>query len=234
MSSHDSKTGVSQAAAPVIGEPADVLPLSDKLRAKWCRPLQQVEAYWDAMRGGRNVPPRSEIDPRGIETALEFAFIAEQVAPTHARLRLGGTHLCNLMGMEVRGMPLSAMIVPVSRERLAHALSQVFEAPARAELSLIAEKRLGKPELTGRLLLLPLMDDFGDVNRALGCFVTDGPVGRAPRRFEVVKSDISALSGRAVQPPRSIVRQPVPGFAEAQSGLVRDKTPYLRVVKSDS
>lgn len=233
MSSRDSKPGVSQALPPEQGGPADVLPLSDRLRARWCRPLQQVEAYWDAMRGGRNVPPRSEIDPRGIETALEFAFIAEQVAPTHARLRIGGTHLCDLMGMEVRGMPLSAMIVPLSRERLAHALSQVFEAPARAELSLIAEKRLGKPELSGRLLLLPLMDDFGDVNRALGCFVTDGPVGRAPRRFEVVRADVSALASPTMPVPKPVAQTRVPGFAEPQARLAPGKPPYLRVIESD-
>lgn len=226
MSSHDSHPGVPFGASQGSGGAADVLPLNEKLRASWCRPLQQVEAYWEAMRAGRNVPPRSEIDPRGIEHALEFAFIAEQVAPTHARLRLGGTHLCDLMGMEVRGMPLSAMIVPVSRERLAHALTQVFAAPSRAELSLIAEKRLGKPELAGRLLLLPLVDDFGDVNRALGCFVTDGPVGRAPRRFEIVRSDVVPLGGG--------LAAPVPQQRPNRNGLSASRVPYLKVVQSDS
>ncbi|WP_417525718.1 PAS domain-containing protein [Marinovum sp.] len=226
MSSRDSHPGVPFDASQGSGGAADVLPLNEKLRASWCRPLQQVEAYWEAMRGGRNVPPRSEIDPRGIEHALEFAFIAEQVAPTHARLRLGGTHLCDLMGMEVRGMPLSAMIVPVSRERLSHALAQVFAAPARAELSLIAEKRLGKPELCGRLLLLPLVDDFGDVNRALGCFVTDGPVGRAPRRFEIVRSDVMPLGGG--------LAAPVPQRVPPRKGGSASRVPYLTVVKSDS
>ena len=230
MSSGDRKPGVTLGAFRDLGGPADILPLADKLRAKWCRPLQQVEAYWEAMRGGRTVPPRSEIDPRGIETALEFAFIAEQVAPTHARLRIGGTHLCDLMGMEVRGMPLSAMIVPVSRARLAPALEEVFATPARAELSLIAEKRLGKPALSGRLLLLPLADDFGDVNRALGCFVPGGPIGRAPRRFEIVQADISALADRPRQPTQP---QPVAGFGDPRAGFRPHKVPHLRVVKSD-
>ena len=32
--------------------------------------LSQVEAYWEALRGTRLMPRRSEIDPRGIEQAL--------------------------------------------------------------------------------------------------------------------------------------------------------------------
>ena len=33
--------------------------------------MAQVEAYWHALRGNRQMPKRSEIDPRGIEDALE-------------------------------------------------------------------------------------------------------------------------------------------------------------------
>ncbi|TNF19952.1 MAG: PAS domain-containing protein [Rhodobacteraceae bacterium] len=233
MSPRDNKTGVSQDTGHAKGA-ADVVPLSEKLRAKWGQPLQQVEAYWQAMRAGRNVPARSEIDPRGIESALEYAFIAERIAPTHARIRIGGTHLCDLMGMEVRGMPLSALLVPVSRERLATCLREAFDSPARVELTLQAEKRLGRPGLSGRMLLLPLTDDFGDVSRVLGCLVSDGPIGRAPRRFEVVQADVSPMRA----PPRVTVPQPAPprqaaGFAEPQAGFRPGPVPYLRLIKTD-
>ena len=63
MSSGDRKPGVTLGAFRDLGGPADILPLADKLRAKWCRPLQQVEAYWEAMRGGRTVPPRCCASP---------------------------------------------------------------------------------------------------------------------------------------------------------------------------
>lgn len=231
MSPRDNKTGVSQDTGK---DTAHVVPLSGKLRAKWGQPLQQVEAYWQAMRGTRNVPARSEIDPRGIESALEYAFIAERIAPTHARIRIGGTHLCDLMGMEVRGMPLSAMLVPVSRDRLARSLRETFDAPARVELTLRAEKRLGRPELMGRMLLLPLTDDFGDVSRVLGCLVSDGPIGRAPRRFEIVQADVTLMRA----PPRVSLPQQAPprqtsGFAEPQTRFSDTPVPYLRLVETE-
>ena len=36
--------------------------------------LSQVEAYWEGLRGTRTAPLRSEVDPRGIDRALENAF----------------------------------------------------------------------------------------------------------------------------------------------------------------
>ncbi|MCB2111761.1 MAG: PAS domain-containing protein, partial [Rhodobacteraceae bacterium] len=65
--------------------------------------ISVVRAYWEALRAGREVPYRSEIDPRGIESALEHTFVLERIAPRIARFRLAGVHLCDLMGMEVRG-----------------------------------------------------------------------------------------------------------------------------------
>jgi hypothetical protein len=41
--------------------------------------------------------------------------------------------------------------------------------------------------------MLPLRSDLGDVSRALGCLVTHGPVGRSPRRFEIMNCRVSAL-----------------------------------------
>lgn len=74
--------------------------------------MAQIEAYWEALRGSRLMPKRSEIDPRGIETALEYTFVLERIAIGMARLRIEGSHLNNLMGMEVRGMPLTSFITP--------------------------------------------------------------------------------------------------------------------------
>ncbi len=62
------------------------------------RALSQVEAYWEGLRQGRDVPMRSDIDPRGIEDALEYAFILERIAPGLARLRVAGSHLSDVMG----------------------------------------------------------------------------------------------------------------------------------------
>ena len=88
--------------------------------------VDEVRTYWEALRAGRPVPLRSEVDPRGIEGALDCSFILERMAPRVARFRVAGGHLNDLMGMEVRGMPLTAMFSPASRGEVGAILADVF------------------------------------------------------------------------------------------------------------
>lgn len=158
------------------------------------RVVAQMRAYWEGLRRGRDVPSRSEIDPRGLEAALEYAFILERVAPGMGRFRLAGMHLNDLMGMEVRGMPLTAMFTPEGRKRVADATEAVFSGPAVAELVLTAEAGIGKPPMTARLILLPMKSDMGDVTRILGCLVAEGQgIGRTPRRFIVDAAHVEQI-----------------------------------------
>ena len=192
--------------------------------------LRAFQRYWQSMRKGHDVPRRTDIDPRGIEAVLEHALIAEKIAPGLARLRIAGTHLTDLVGMEVRGMPLSTFIAPDHRPLLQDALTELFERPAMVELDLQAPGRMGAPEMTGRLLLLPLRSDLGDISRALGCFVTQGAIGRTPRRFRILNRKFTPVA-----PASEAARSP--GFAEPEPAFERAGTqnpferPYLRVVK---
>jgi len=155
--------------------------------------IREVEGYWQALREGRLVPRRSEIDPRGIERSLEYAFVLERIAPGIARLRIAGSHLSDLMGMEVRGMPVSAFFAPADRNRFGDVLEQVFDSPATAEISLQAERGIGKPAIEARMILLPLKSDLGDITRAIGCLSTNGAIGRAPRRFAIEEARVTPL-----------------------------------------
>ncbi len=210
--------------------------------------IAQVEAYWEALRGSRLLPKRSDIDPRGIEKALENAFILERIAPGIARLRVAGSHLNDLMGMEVRGMPLTAFFTPEARADVADMLEVVFQTPAITTLQITATPAPGRPALEGRLVLLPLKSDLGDVSRVLGCLVVPGDVGLAPRRFDVAHKEVLQIV--AGQPPMPKTDKPAgpslprvepahqpSGMAEnmrpfaGKSGKARP--PYLRLVKSD-
>ncbi|WP_300030222.1 PAS domain-containing protein [uncultured Roseobacter sp.] len=221
-------------------------------------PLAQVEAYWEALRGTRLMPNRAEIDPRGIEQALEYSFIVERIAPGIARLRIAGSHLSDLMGMEVRGMPLTSFITPGSRRQVSDTLEEVFETPAACTLHLHAEEAAGMPALDARMLLLPLKSDLGDVSRLLGVLIAVGDKGRSPRRFDVVRNSlrpiISETATAVIRPtpveadqtkPKSVPvlptaperpREPA-GFAEPRASFKsetpRKDAPYLRLVKSD-
>jgi hypothetical protein len=207
--------------------------------------ISLVEAYWHAIRNNRAVPLRTDIDPRGLSNALEFAFILERVAPGVARFRLAGAHLTDLIGMEVRGMPLSALFLPDTRARLGEVLESVFADPRLVTLTLSAEKGVGRGELEAKILLTPLKSDLGDVNRILGCFQSNGDIGRQPRRFgidevvgrRILKDDDQTLNRSRLGAPaavREMAKQPgagksraptrtPPGYAEARKATEAKK-----------
>lgn len=197
-------------------------------------------AYWQRMRRGPDVPRRSDIDPRGIEPLLSNAFIAERIAPGLARMRIAGSHLTDLMGMEVRGMPVSAFITPAHRDALSHHLVQLFDQPAMLRLSLASQEG---PALTGEMLILPLRSDLGDISRALGCLVTEGNVGRGPRRLDITDARVTSLErastvidpsmvkADACAPRIASVRNRDETTADASAPQRKGERPYLRLIK---
>ena len=204
--------------------------------------IAQVEAYWHGLRESRALPLRSDIDPRGIRRALEYTFILEKIAPGLGRFRLAGQHLNELMGMEVRGMPLTSLFEPEARRDVTDHLTRVFEAPEGVVMQLGSTRSIGRPALFGELLLLPLKSDLGDVSRALGCLVTKGDVGRAPRRFSVNHVRVTPLitqpetTTEVVEPPRPKRREV--NYAETREPYTPPRPPVrgrpkLRLVKSD-
>lgn len=161
--------------------------------------LEQVLTYWsDLARSEGQVPPRRQVEPRALSGALPMVFILESVAPGVARFRVAGSQICDLMGMEVRGMPLISIFAPKSRDAISGALQTVLGRLAQAQLTLAGESGFGRPPLEARMLLLPLMDDFGKPTRALGALEAKGKIGRTPRRFEVTAEKIALLRQTAL------------------------------------
>lgn len=183
-------------------------------------------AHWEALRGGALAPARTALDPRAIASALEFVFVAELVAPTVARLRLSGQRLFDLLGMEPRGMPLSVFLAHDARDALDDALRQVAHG-ARVSLPLRGARSLGRPGINARMVLLPLTDGKGQINRVLGVLEYHGQVGRTPRvlsmaaGIELVASDIAASV--PLSSPTERVR--------AALGPSRPERPQLRVIQ---
>ncbi|EPX79053.1 PAS domain-containing protein [Litoreibacter arenae] len=206
--------------------------------------LSEMRSYWESLRGGRLVPLRSEIDPREITGALEYGFILERLQPGAIRFRLAGMHLNDLMGMEVRGMPLRSFISPSSRARFSAMLERVFTQPEIHEYIMISEDTNGSL-LRARLLILPLKSDGGKVDRAIGCFTTEGVVGLAPRRFRVQETRVTSLINgeqtREVSPEEQHVKDTplASGFGETQQPFTAqagcpEGGPHLRLVVSDT
>jgi len=152
--------------------------------------LAELERYWRDLRGARRLPVRSEVDPARIDAVLPYAFVIERVAQGIARLRVTGQKLNASLGMDARGMPLSSFFTPAARPLLAAHLETVFDGPALVDLPLTSARGLGRPLLTGRLMILPLLGSDGTVSRALGALLTDGMIGRAPRRFDIAPGEV--------------------------------------------
>lgn len=190
--------------------------------------IQAVRGYWEALRMGGVLPRRDQIDPRGIAQSLENVFLIERIAPGLARFRLAGMHVNEIMGLDVRGMPLTALFDPAARTRITEALEPVFAGPSLLEGWLEAERGIGKPALEARMILLPLVGSAGEPSLALGCLASVGSVGRMPRRF--------AIAGLVREPLGAPVAA-VPDYSFAKSAVTyfppppRGK-PNLRLVHS--
>ncbi|TCO69739.1 PAS domain-containing protein [Rhodovulum euryhalinum] len=177
-------------------------------------PLDAIEAYWREQLESRGVAPsRAELDPRGFSKALTNCFIAEAITPRHLRLRLTGQHLSEVMGMDMRGMPLSALILPDSRPHLEQLIAEALAGPARpTRINIFAPPRFGQPALYGGMVLLPLRNEPGAPQRMLGAFATVGKQGRAPRRFRILGA--GAENRPAIAPGRPVLQVIEGGLSE--------------------
>ena len=63
----------------------------------------EIYAYWDELRGHRDVPTRSQIEPAHIRNILADLFILEKTPHGDIRFRLAGTRVCALFARELRG-----------------------------------------------------------------------------------------------------------------------------------
>lgn len=147
--------------------------------------LSELEQYWSALPRTRGVPMRKDVDPSKMDGLLEDCFILERVALGVARIRVAGRNVTKLLGIEPRGLPLTAAFLPKSRAAMGQHLEAAFTSPGLVELSLISPRAVGQPTLQGKILMLPLRDDHGRVSRMLGVLVMSGRLGNGGRRFEI-------------------------------------------------
>ncbi|WP_296419183.1 PAS domain-containing protein [Pseudooctadecabacter sp.] len=183
--------------------------------------LNELERYWTSLPRRLGVPSRADLDPVAMGRQLEDSFILERVAPGVARVRVAGRNIGKLIGMEPRGLPMTAIMLPASRAAMSNYIEAAFTTPAIVELPLTSPRAVGQPVLQGKILLLPLRDDHGQVTRLLGVLVMSGRRGMGGRRFDI--SDVTA--------PRV---DPVTGLTAVEGGRPARTRPSLRVVTDPS
>lgn len=210
--------------------------------------ILDLMSYWEGLRAGRIVPARAEIDPRAIKPALENTFILEKVRNGGPRIRLAGTKVCDLLAMELRGMPARSLIVQDNREEFETILNDVLWAPQIVELDIEAQDKDGR-EHRARMLLLPLKDHEGETSRVIGCVSLQSERHNAPLRFRILKKHVTRIvAGEALEidktprvfPQTSEAFDPeltglreVSSNPDAPSSPRSGKKPFLRLVKND-
>ena len=179
----------------IPGRTAHALPAGDSA-------IDLVARHWASLPRTGLAPERAALDANALAAALPFVFIAELVTPRVARLRLTGHKVEEMMDMDVRGMPLTALFTAAARPMVMQALEQVAQG-ARAILPVAGEGGFGQPSLTGQLALFPLADGAGHLTRLMGVLELDGVIGRTPRRLSVTKATLTTLPPLApVDAPR--------------------------------
>lgn len=151
--------------------------------------LATLEQNWRRVSGEHGVPNRRSITPDVLGAALPYTFIAERIAPGQVRMRVAGRRLSELAGMEARGLPLSVLMDVTSRDVLAERVEQVFEMPALADMPIRVPRKGFRKAVQGRMILMPLCNDNGEISRILGAILLDGPIGHRPGKCEILADD---------------------------------------------
>lgn len=153
--------------------------------------------YWQALRGGRTVPLRSELDPRTMPCQASRLFIIEVLPDGAQRFRLAGSRLAETFGVELRGMPSRTIMEGRSRDTFSALVSESVVEPGIAYARL---RPAGNESDIWELLLLPLASEDGAIDRLIGILhplgenATDQPV-----RFVLDEVQIRPIEGRGAR-----------------------------------
>lgn len=209
-----------------LSAPSNVVSLLRFIDPPAPNPLRAVEHYWSGLRAGAQIPTRSQVDPRALEEVLRYVFILEETTPGIARFRVAGSHITQLAGIEVRGMPMSAFVRPPARNCLSNAITACLTQPAVIHARMQARSLQNTPGLSGALIMLPLQCESGQLTRVLGAIKVDGKIHSDAYRLDMSDFDAKPVYGTPspVLPTRCDVAEPPTQF---------DAAPRLHLVHSN-
>ena len=125
--------------------------------------------YWNEVRADRPAPLRIEIEPSRIAAILPDTLIVERSAPRKLRFRLAGTRLCELFGMELRGVDFLSLWTSSDQDTLITNIDRTVADASVATLGVKSVTTSGRMTLS-ELILLPLSNSDGDMSRFMGAW----------------------------------------------------------------
>lgn len=191
--------------------------------------------YWNAKRGNRPAPARSDIEPSDIRTLLPHVFICEIAAGGQLAFRLAGTAICSLKGKELKASLFSELWFRDGQRNIERTAQAVVSHSTPAVLSVDALSS-GARMTSAELLLLPVRGPTGANDRLIGVLsVIDPPywLGHDPvagfsttgiRFLDIDREPVFLANRPEVPLPAAQPRHSEPLFG-------RRKAPHLVVVE---
>jgi hypothetical protein len=187
--------------------------------------------YWSRLRGNRNVPDQTDIDPRAIKRMLSHVFILDATNTGRPVYRLAGTGLCERFGFELKGTSFLGHWEGGSATSLGSLFKQAMTLKQPICLSSIgATADCGMVEL--ETVLAPISFNGDEPSRLLG--------------MTQILSDATQLAGRPIAFQRLVASQlvredeplsnvnPPPPLVPPGQQIMRShsRAPHLRLVVS--
>jgi hypothetical protein len=171
--------------------------------------LRHLFDYWNARRGRRIAPARSDIEPTAIRHILADTFILSGEPRRGYQFRIAGTRVCALFGRELKGEAFLDLWSPVGRDEVGAMVATVADEATGVVASATGSNMAGAA-LDLELLLLPLSFGHRD-ERLIGAVAPTEPptwLGTHPLsdlRIDNVASGVVEGAGR-IGAPRSLGR----------------------------
>jgi hypothetical protein len=133
------------------------------------RAHEELFAYWCSLRSGGSMPPRREVDPRGMLRLLPTVSLVDVLRGEDLdyRVRLAGTGLYSVYGREITGRRLSDIYAPTAAEYWNAELGRVVRE-GRPGVGVHSMAWRGASHLSLIWIRLPLSTTGAEVDMILG------------------------------------------------------------------
>jgi len=123
--------------------------------------------YWMGLKQTRHAPNRRDIEPRQIKSLLPNLFMLERIDTKHIVFRLAGTAFCERYGREFRAHNFLSLWRGDDHLRIRVLTNDLLDH-VRPGLITYRGESIDRLTLDSEILLLPICDELGRVNRLMG------------------------------------------------------------------
>jgi hypothetical protein len=163
---------------------------------------QILTTYWEARRDGEAAAARDSIDPMDFPQLLPQVFMLGRSAPGEYIFRLVGGFVGDLHGRDLRGSDFTNLWAQNARLPIKTALE--FARRQVQPVRIAADVQAGLHTLPMDIVLLPLTNKDGVIDRFLGLYQPNAPVARLrglpADRLAIVT--LSEQTGQDTEQPR--------------------------------